>query len=146
MKLVSAMILCGALVVFFTETIFAQDPLYVAKDNEEIYGTWVNRDYQPNAHPRQKIIIYPEEWAAYGLAESETATDTGTNKITDKWTDSEGNIWYKFEVSFSSPIRKAYELDKISNSGKTLEFVFSYSKYPTKIDTGDPDYHIYHRE
>lgn len=143
MKVLSTMILSAVLVVF-TGNIFAQDTTLVLKDNEEIYGTWVNMDYKPNAHPRQKVIIYPGEWAAYGSAESETATETGTHKITDKWTDSEGNIWYKFEVFF--PTQKVYELDKISDSGKTWEFVFSYSKYPRKIDPGDADYHIYHRK
>ena len=142
-KLLTALILGAALMVFFGNTL-AGEKAYVPEDNEELYGTWVNMDYKPNAHPRQKVISYPGEWAAYGSAESETATETGTHKITDKWTDSEGNIWYKCEVSFT--IQKVYELDKISNSGKTWEFVFSYSKYPTKIDPGDAEYHIYHRK
>ena len=143
MKILSTIILSAVLGVF-TGNIFAQDTAFVLKENEVYYGTWVNMDYQPNAHPRQKIINFPGEWATYGSAESETTTETGTYKITDKWTDSEGNIWYKCEVSFS--FQKAYELDKISNSGKTWEFVFSYSKYPTKIDPGDAEYHIYHRK
>jgi len=134
----------GLALLAFTGNIFAQDMLYVAEENEGIYGTWVNMDYQPDAHPRQKIINYPGKWATYGSAGSETATETGKYTITEKWTDSEGNIWYKGEVVF--PFQKAYELDKISNSGKTWEFVFSSSKYPTKIDPEDSDYHIYHRK
>jgi hypothetical protein len=143
MKLLSTLIL-GAALVAFTGNIFAEEKPYVAKDNEEIYGTWVNMDYKPDAVPNQKVIIYPGRFGTFGSAESKTAMVTGSYWITDKWTDSEGNIWYKTEfVEFG---KKNYELSKISNSGKTREFVYSSSKYPTKIDPENATYHIYHRK
>ncbi len=143
MKLLSTLIL-GAALVSFTGNIFAEEKTYVAKDNEELYGTWVNMDYKPDAQPHQKIINYPGRFENFGSAESETAKETGTVTITDKWTDSEGNIWYK--ETFVVYGQKFYELDKISNSGKTWEFVYSYSKYPTKIDPKNTNYLIYHRK
>ena len=77
MKILSTIILSAVLGVF-TGNIFAQDTAFVLKENEVYYGTWVNMDYQPNAHPRQKIINYPGEWAMYGSPESETTPETGT--------------------------------------------------------------------
>jgi len=83
-------------------------------------------------------------WEAFGSAESKTADKKGEYTIKDKWTDSEGNIWYK--ETFVVYGQKFYELDKISNSGKTLEFQYSTSKYPTKIDPENGRYRIYHRK
>ena len=138
MKLHLALLL-GAVLVALTGTIFAQDPLYIPGDNEELYGTWVNKEYLP-----PKVTNYPGEWAAFRSVKSEETAETGKYKITDKWTDSEGNIWYKTEVSHH--VQKVYQLDKISNSGKTWELVYSSSKYPMKIDPKDANYYIYHRE
>ncbi len=141
MKLLSTLIL-GATLVAFTGNIFAEEKTYVAKDYEELDGTWVNMD--ADAGPPQKIISYPGRFEVFGSAESKTAMVTGSFWITDKWTDSEGNIWYKTEfVEFG---KKNYELSKISNSGKTWEFVYSSSKYPTKIDPENATYSIYHRK
>ena len=143
MKLLSALIL-GAALVAFIGNIYAEEKPYVAKDNEELYGTWVNMDYKPDAVPPQKVIAYPGRFQTFGSAESKTAKVTGTSWITAKWTDSEGNIWYK--TMFVRFGEKNYALVKISNSGKTRELVFSSSKYPTKIDTENATYRIYHRK
>lgn len=140
MKSLFALIL-GAVLFALTGPSHAQDMAYIPEDNEELYGTWVNMD---RVYPRQKLINYPGEWAAFGTVKSEKTDETGKYKITDKWTDSEGNIWYKTEVS--RHVQKVYQLDKISNSGKTWEFIFGSSKYPMKIDPKDADYYIYHRE
>ena len=54
MKILSTIILSAVLGVF-TGNIFAEEKTYVAKDNEEIYGTWVNMDYKADAgyHPKR---------------------------------------------------------------------------------------------
>ena len=142
MKLLLSFILSAAFVVFSGNS-FAEEKAYVAKDNEEFYGTWINVDYGTRAHPYQKIINFPGRYEAYGSANSEIVVERGTFTITDKWTDSKGNIWYK--LIWMSDGLKYYELDKISNSGKTWEFVFRPSKYPQKIDSEIASYHIYHR-
>lgn len=141
MKILSAFII-GAVIVALTGTIFAQDPAYIPEDNEELYGTWINMEYHAFPHP--KVTNFPGELAIFGSVKSEKANETGKYTITDKWTDSEGNIWYKTEVTF--PFQKGYRLDKISNYGKTWESVISYSKYPTEINPEDADYYIYRRE
>jgi hypothetical protein len=80
---------------------------YVPSPSEELYGIWVNMDYgKTKSDWPQKIIIY--DW---GYAEGYLkVTDKDpcikwagwpgipckwTYTIVDKWTDSEGNIWYR---------------------------------------------------
>jgi len=65
--------------------------------------------------------------------------------ITDKWTDSEGNIWYKAIITYraSSAVETTnpfYTLAKISNAGKILETVKHGYDYPTELD---PDTLLY---
>ena len=72
------------------------------------------------------------------------ATRTESYKIKDKWTDSEGNIWYK--VQHSRPTYEVYQLHRISNSGKTMEFMSLRADYATEIDPDGLGYHVYHRQ
>ena len=109
MKLLLSFILSAAFVVFSGNS-FAEEKAYVAKDNEEFYGTWTNIDYGTRAHPYQKIINFPGRYEAYGSTKSDIVMERGTFTITDKWTDSKGNIWYT--LIWMSDGLKYYELDK----------------------------------
>ena len=92
----------------------AQDP-YVPTPNEEFYGTWIN-DKTINADHIQKKISTPE-----GNQDFLRVTDTqpvfsDTQQIDSKWTDSDGNIWYKIHgtvVSGAYQATKWQELDKL---------------------------------
>ena len=70
--------------------------------------------------------------------------------ITDSWTDSEGDSWFKVEWHIGAYVEGAkarqYKLSKISNAGRTLEFVLSKIEYPTEIDPKHSDYHIHYRQ
>ena len=123
---------------------------YVAKENEEIYGTWVNTEYGTmEALFSQKRITNPDgTWEEYG-GMADIAYRTLKYTIIDKWTDSEGNIWYKLITEYGGKAYGAkpfYELHKISNSGLTWEFVSSTEAYPTEIDPDHPMYFIYYRQ
>ena len=52
-KLLKVLILGAALMVFFGNAL-AGEKAYVPKDNEELYGTWVNMDYK-TGDPSQKL-------------------------------------------------------------------------------------------
>jgi hypothetical protein len=123
---------------------------YVAKPNEEIFGTWTNEKMSA-----QKLIIAADGGKLYLKVTDETPYSESTGAWISKWTDSEGNIWYK---SFNSRIKGPYsgfkftELDKLSKSGTVLESVFKAPsndeelknpQYPTKIDPQDSSYTIY---
>ena len=117
---------------------------YVPKDDEEIYGTWVNTDYSLGR--MQKMIVKPSEIIRFSSATDESSYQYMlTFTIIDKWTDSEGNIWYRTENKDTLGIVYSV-LDKISSSGSILEYVWSHYEYPTEIDPNHVEYRIYHRK
>ena len=120
---------------------------YVPTENEEIYGTWVNPNYGWIRFP-QKIIIKPGGIYEYCLSKSDLAGSICTYTLTDKWIDSEGNVWYRWIWQWKGVGETRYELHKISNSGLTWEweYINSFDDYPTEIDPKHPEYHIYYRQ
>jgi hypothetical protein len=142
MKSLLALILCLVLVAISGSALAGgyRKP-YFATDKEELYGTWVNKDY---VMYKQKIIFHPHGMQEFfSSAAQKTVIRKARYLITRKWSDPEGNIWYKSHWVYSYPI-EGFDLIKISNSGKTLEFVFDYHEYPTKIDPEDDYYRIYY--
>ena len=144
-KLLTALILGAALMVFFGNAL-AGEKAYVPKDNEELYGTWVNMDYK-TADPPQKLT-YKSDGTIYSsiYAESRMLLWKTKFQITAKWKDSEGNIWYKGHWVVVDTGQEGFSLYKISNSGKTCEYIFAHNECPTKVDTEHRNYRIYYRK
>ena len=133
----------------------AQDK-YVPKANEELYGTWTNEQNSKGIFHPQKIVSNADGYKLYTGISDSLAFEEGTMQIDRKWTDSEGNIWYK---TFGIVTRGVYkgdrwqELDKLSKSGNvweraltplgTMEFNPNY--FPTKIDPQQEYYRILYR-
>ena len=118
---------------------------------EEIYGTWVNSDYNASAE-MAKLIINSDPGIRddangtrimYTRESDEQPEFYLTFRIAEKWKDDDGNIWYKIEP-FAETVY--YELWKISNSGNTLELDISRQNYPEDIDPNHADYRIYYRQ
>jgi hypothetical protein len=131
-------------VVAFSGNAVAEEKAYVPKQDEELYGTWVNPDY-PGGKKDQKIVLHPD--GRYERFSKQWFKDPDSREsymMTDKWTDSEGNIWYK--VQRSRPHYELYQLHRISNSGKTMEYVRDRTDYPTEIDPEEHFYLIYYRQ
>jgi hypothetical protein len=142
MKSLLALILCLILVAFAADTFageFDKHRPYVAKDTEEIYATWVNLEVKSN-NP-QKLIYRPNGIVEYFYSANPEA---GRYLILNKWTDSEGNIWYKKHSV--DGYHEWYSLIKISNSGNILEIGTSSFDYPIKIDPKHVFYNKYSRE
>jgi hypothetical protein len=135
----------------------AQDK-YVPKANEELYGTWTNEN--ASTMQPQKSINFPGGYKAYEKITDTSPFEEGTEQIAEKWTDSEGNVWYKIinvitlGIVPSGPY-KGYDykgwkiqcLQKVSNSGTVREWTwvqvpaFDPSLYPTKIDPTDSQHY-----
>jgi hypothetical protein len=97
----------------------------------------------------QKIITKPDcTYELYGSVTDMVNQFTFQYTITDKWTDSDGNILYKIITKYKTEYveQTRYGLDKISNSGRTWEYVGSADDYPTQIDPNHPEYRIYYRQ
>ena len=123
--------------------------LIASRDKEEeLYGTWVNSDYNASAEIA-KLIVDPDP----GIRDDANGTVIrylrGSDKqpytrfsfrIEETWNDDEGNIWYKIEALVEM---EYYHLWKISNSGNTLELVFTRQNYPDEIDSNHANYRIF---
>ena len=128
---------------------------YIPIANEELFGTWINTTYRSIMEGKkgyfpQKVKYNPDgSFEAYGTA-GDLVHLTGNYTIVAKWIDSEGNIMYKIIKKLGDETsgyerRTLYELQKISNSGQTLEYMSSLNDYATEIDPDHPEYHILSR-
>ncbi len=146
-------LLIGMIIIVFAGSTNAEDKVYVPKKNEELYGTWINTDYK-GPQPLPKRIFYPI--GIFELLPDKTSTKPdwqGTYRIIDKWSDSEGNAWYKIKLKCCKTglrPKETYALYKISKNGSVCEEVSSYHGYPKKVDPkiepGEGRYRIYYRE
>jgi hypothetical protein len=130
---------------------------YVAKANEEIYGTWVNQD-TVNAFHIQKMIVKAGEFEEYAnVADSYPSVEV-TQQIDSKWTDSSGDVWYKAAGKINTGPWKGRNfkaLEKLSKDASVLEMVvsayqgnFDSADYPSKIEhnpSANGGYRIFHR-
>jgi hypothetical protein len=126
---------------------------YVAKEDEELFGTWINSDYD-EVQISAKIIFDPNG-VLRGFAIANTTKEWVNAKftITDKWIDAEGNIWYKWLRTKAKGLSMSvtgehYYLGKIRDSGRVLEISFSGYDYPPEVnpDSLKYNYFIYYRQ
>ena len=143
MKAIIALVL---ILILFTlpVDIFAGEDYYFAKDDEELYGTWINLYYGTN--PPQKLVYNPNGtgWSTTN-ANSKLPTWKIRYLITGSWKDSQGNIMYKTHW-VGSWGDAGYSLCRISNSAKTLEYMNSHTDYPKEIDPSSSYYRKYNRQ
>ena len=133
---------------------------YTPKANEELYGTWINRSYTgkfspPNDYHPQKEVIDSNGYHIFRFVDDPGQYFVGAETITNRWTDSEGNIWYKtYKRSFFDENGKTtvpHFLYKLSKSATVRESVFAIrdtytpGAFPSKIDPKDSSYLAYER-
>jgi hypothetical protein len=130
---------------------------YVEKPNEELYGTWTNGNYSgvisEIAYTPQKTVIAAGTYSDYRMLTDHGPGFMGKEEVISKWKDSEGNIWYKINMSGSTgdTTFKWQSLQKLSKAATVREFAltevvaFNPISYPTKLDPSGPGYRIYYR-
>ena len=113
-------------------------------------GTWINIEYEGNLEAHPRLVC-----RADGIMEHHVVA-TGARhphkhsyEIVDHWVDKDGTIWYKARSVCLTDEHINYELGKIGDSGKTLEYIISVLGTP--IEKWEPDreeykYRIYYRE
>jgi hypothetical protein len=133
----------------------AQDK-YVPKADEELYGTWTSKQNVEDYFHPQKSVNTADGYKNYSKVSDSVSFEEGTEQIDTKWTDTEGNIWYKTFSTVTTGVYKGYRfqsLVKISKSGTISESVsisiahqdFKPTYYPTEIDSNDSTYKIMFR-
>ncbi len=123
------------------------------KPFEELYGTWVNTDYNAVSGVAAKKTFAPDEtWANYKRIDT-NVWQSGKFTITHRWRDHEGNIWYKL-VALHPRTGNYYFLAKVTNSGTTSECASSIFDYPATLESNScvgsheliAEYSIYYRQ
>ena len=123
-----------------------------ASENEVLYGTWINEEYEGGGNA--KLIIHADGTQKWYL-DIEDTREQWTEKcsITETWNDTDGTIWYKIKVSEagSGAIVQDYEsyyTMKISHSGKVLEFSWSSTNFPPVVEPDNLRYNyaIFYRQ
>ena len=126
---------------------------YVVQEDEELFGTWINPDYDEKMQAA-KFVYKPDGKVLHYPTRSDTKERWEANfTITDKWTDPDGDIWYKWVETEGtgggfSGSGERYFIAKISRSGKAIECSFSGYDYPPEVNPDNLryNYRIYYRQ
>ena len=148
-RLVLSVMLVFAVLFVIGTLATGENPISEEDFYEAFSGTWINDEYSGGDGLEQKILNHPDgTWESYSMVYSKGWALSGKEIITDKWTDSKGNIWYKAKGEILTVQWHYYRYGKISNSGNTWEYIISMGDNP--IEKWEPDfqhsYHIYYRQ
>ena len=154
------MLIIGASIVLLSVFLLADwNPgEYVPKENEEVYGTWVNKDNHGYYFSPQKQIITANGYKKFYKISDPAPFEEGTRLIYSKWTDAESNIWYKAYGTVTTGTYKGYNyqvIGKLSKGATVYEFCFTglgtttqfdTIYFPTKVSPSGSNYVILHRQ
>jgi hypothetical protein len=150
--------LAGAAMLFLLMpevSIWAQESV-IAKGEEEIYGTWANENNRADVLHGQKVVVGPDAMRIFcKVSDPECGMEVSWD-ITSKWTDSEGNVWYKTLGTSTGGLylgAKWQTLEKVSKSGKIWERAmnlletgrFHPAFYPRTMDPKGIYYRVLYR-
>jgi hypothetical protein len=108
-------------------------------------NTWINPAYYEDRRLSGMWIMNVDgTFESYKKETSEVVSWRGKFEIEESWTDKEDNIWVKTKSTIYIGQVVWYNLERISDDGKTLESVGSTTKYPTEIDPTADTYTIYY--
>jgi hypothetical protein len=116
--------------LFAVSMLFAEDVISL----DDIYGTWINADYNEKGIIA-KVIINPENTSQWYKRVTDTTDPdyTATITFTDNWYDKDGNLWIKFTTVWSHKGNTSYWLSKLNESGTIWEKVSSGVDYPEEL-------------
>jgi hypothetical protein len=84
----------------------------------------VSADYVRGYGTPQKMIRFPDgTWEDYLKLTNADYACYGKHTITEIWTDSKGNIWYRARWECLAHKNEGNEYGKIDGSGNTLEYL-----------------------
>ena len=128
----------------------------IAKGEEEIYGTWVNADNRADVLHGQKAVVTADAMRIFSKASDLEPGMEVSWDITSKWTDSEGNVWYKTQGTSTGGMylgARWQTLEKVSKSGLIWERAmnllemgrFNPAFYPRTMDPKGMYYRVLYR-
>jgi hypothetical protein len=112
-------------------------------------GTWFNPERSGVGYDFQKLIVHTDgTWDIYSSDEVKQRMGYGDFTLVESWEDTEGTLWFRLS-KVSDTGDPIFEYGKISNSGKTLEFLFvAGTETVKKWEPDNPyyEYRIYYRQ
>jgi hypothetical protein len=109
-------------------------------------GTWIN----PEVPAEPKMVYFPDgTWKHYPYIDRDIVCCEGKDILIDKWKDSKGIIWFESSWECLSHGDGGYLLAKMSDSGNTLELLFTTQEHRIEewdIDRFEYIYRIYYRQ
>jgi len=112
-----------------------------------LLGTWINAGYD-ETNKYAKIVI-GGYWYEYKMSDDDTPISQCEYSITDKWTDSKRNTYYKIIVMhIDTDYVPFYIVAKIDKKGDVYEDVVSNLNMPADFEPDNMLYHhrIYYRQ
>lgn len=113
----------------------------IAHADDVFYGTWTNEHMLI-----QKLVSLPGAFKNYLRISDADPLYEGEQEIVERWTDSEGNIWYKTCGTVTTGALKGFKFQQLlrfDKSGDVRENTwrpvseFGPTSYPPKIDPTD---------
>jgi hypothetical protein len=130
-------------VLFFAVSLlFAEDEISV----NDIYGTWVNADYNQKSQYAKWINLPDGTYEVYNKIMGSEKDSSGKQTITDSWYDEEGNLWIQCIYERETDDTVAYVVYKLSDSGKIRETVWSKVDYPEEMSPIGGEYSLHYRQ
>ena len=145
--LVSILILVFAVMIISEG--YATEKKVTKRDYRFFSGTWINEEYNSHPFPAKWVIRRDGTFDGYFRTTDSNKAGNGHFVIVEKWTDLEGNIWYKshtWEGVMVEGKPTSYDLNKLSNSGKVWEYLALPGDFPTELDENNFQYHVYYRQ
>ena len=128
--------------IMFINPVTAGDgksPIKTEASVENIYGRWINKDYNQYFGFFGKMIVNQENIRIFYMYNSPEYSYIGgwiRYTIADSWVDFLGNSWYKIKWYEETDGKECinYDLWKLSNKSNILELASRAFDYPLEID------------
>ena len=145
---ISTMIIVITVLIIAGSFATGQDA-YMVKEDEELFGTWINTEYDETLL-MSKVVIEPDgSWDEYKMSSGDEKYFKCEYTVKEKWTDSDGNTLYKIIIkSIGSDYVPYYVISKINKTGDVYEDLVSNLDMPEEFDPDDMllHYRIYYRQ
>jgi beta-lactamase regulating signal transducer with metallopeptidase domain len=138
-NVITMVLVClGALLI--VNPVSAEDAAKRIEPQDMFCGTWINTDYSNRAEPAKHVIRSDGYINSYATISDSRGLCGSSYVIEDTWTDADQNLWLKVRTSSD---RYYYELNRISDRGNCLEYVYSPYEYPTELNSEQANYRMY---
>lgn len=126
------------------------DSLYIPSGLEELEGTWVNENASYGQEHRKLVYTWWGYFEVFRHLNDPKPSGRGTSTIVDKWTDGEGNTWYREYCRGDWGRTLYYRLIRLGDQADQWESVQSTVGFPSPKDfaedaRGEMSYQLFRR-